>query len=481
MKTTTTSYGRFIFLIGLLFNLSQAQAQQIALPDSNWGNWLYLNGFSSCLTRNATGGWQLDVSCNAVQQADVISCNSSRIRDLSGISYFSSLRTLVCFQNELYSLPVLPASLTELDCATNHLSNLPALPAGLSVMGCGDNQLSALPALPTSLDRLYCRGNQLSSLPTLPVSLQLLDCGNNQLSSLPSLPSALVTLDCSINQLSSLPNLPPSLKSLYCNDNSISNLPTLPTGLADLVCYKNRLTSLPMLPLSLGYLDCYHNQLTSLPALPPNLTNFSVAMNQLISMPGLPPLVSSFSCSYNLLTSIPSLPPHLKIFSCSNNQLSYLPALPPALTSIDCSNNALLKCLPQIYPGSLNQFYIAGTQIGCIPNRFTAFSFDIDPTSLPICDAASGCSFYNGIEDDEAEIGAVLLYPNPNNGSFTLETSNLSGADYQVYDMMGSLIAHGAVSSDHQAIYLADAAAGVYTLVVKGGTDSKAIRFVVNN
>ena len=479
MKTTTAS-GRLVLIIGLLCNLSHAQAQQIALPDSNWGNWLNANGFSSCLSGNATAGWQLDASGSAVQQAGNISCNGSGIRDISGISSFISLRILNCSQNELYSLPVLPASLTGLDCSANHLIYLPALPTGLTSLNCGNNQFSSLPSLPATLDHLECRDNQLTNLPALPGTLQVLSCINNRLSSLPALPSALVSVYCAFNSLSNLPNLPLALGTLYCNNNRLTSLPTLPASLSTLNCSGNSLTSLPTLPSGLGTLYCSQNQLISLPSLPANLIYFIVDMNQLSSMPALPPQLSTLSCNYNFLSSIPSLPAHLQTLYCSNNQLSNLPLLPPALTKIDCSNNALLKCLPQIYTNSLNEFYIAGTQIGCLPNRFTASNYDIDPAGLAVCNAASGCSSYNSIADQDAEIGAMLLYPNPNSGFFTLETAKASTTEYCIYDMMGALIMQHSIADEREIITMPYPAAGIYTVVVKNETGSKAIRFVVN-
>jgi uncharacterized delta-60 repeat protein len=70
----------------------------------------------------------------------------------------------------------------------------------------------------------------------------------------------------------------------------------------------------------------------------------------------------------------------------------------------------------------------------------------------------------------------IHLYPNPNKGSFTLETSNNIGSEYTISDMLGNIIAHDVINKNEQSIDVKDAGEGVYTLVVKGASP---VRFVV--
>lgn len=343
----------------LLFTICAARAQYISLPDSNWGNWLNANGFSSCLIGNGSIGWQLDTNCSAVRNATSVYCVNNRpsINDLTGITYFGSLTTLSCGQNQLARLPALPASLQYLYCPDNLLQILPTLPAGLQELNCSSNQLISLPALPAGLQQFYCENNQLSSLPALPASLGLFYCGNNQLSSLPTLPASLEYLYCSQNQLSSLLALPNNLISLDCSQNQISSLPTLPTSFKILVCNQNQLSSLPALPVGFQSLFCSNNQLSSLPVFPAGLRDLD----------------------------------------CSSNQLSSLPPLPSGLQSLYCGSNPSLNCLPRIYASSIQYFYMSGTNIRCLLNRFTATNYDINPAILPLCEPSSGCDFYYNI------------------------------------------------------------------------------------
>jgi uncharacterized repeat protein (TIGR01451 family) len=75
-----------------------------------------------------------------------------------------------------------------------------------------------------------------------------------------------------------------------------------------------------------------------------------------------------------------------------------------------------------------------------------------------------------------ANSGTIHLYPNPNKGSFTLETSGSIGSEYTISDMLGNVIAQKNISSNTQSIDLPEAGEGVYTLMVTG---SQAVRFVV--
>jgi uncharacterized repeat protein (TIGR01451 family) len=71
---------------------------------------------------------------------------------------------------------------------------------------------------------------------------------------------------------------------------------------------------------------------------------------------------------------------------------------------------------------------------------------------------------------------SIHLYPNPNKGSFTLETSNNIGSEYTISDMLGNVVVHDVIQTNEQSIDVKDAGEGVYTLVVKGASP---VRFVV--
>ena len=421
---------RSILSVGLLlclccFSLPKANAQFTAILDSNFGNWLLNNGYASCLSGNSVSGFLLDTTCTALS-ADSVECRYSNIYDLTGIQYFHNLTfldcsdnnltslqpivpvsalitTLVCNYNPLTSLPALPPSLTYLACDTDQLSALPALPAGLTFLECDSNYLTSLPALPSSLFFLFCNFNQLSAVPSLPPSLQYLDCANNRITSIPALPNTLSYLYCGKNLLTALPAISSTtLHYLYCDNNQLTSLPALPSALQFLVCNHNLLNALPALPTNVSEMDCSDNPLTSLPSLPTNLSGLFCRNNNLASLPPLPVNLYELSCDTNALTTLPVLPTRLGQLYCSYNQLVSLPPLPFNLNSLDCRHNLALSCLPRIYRQVMNWFYIGGTHITCLPNRFSALVgyTDVNTATMPLCDVTSGCDFYYNIAGD---------------------------------------------------------------------------------
>ena len=429
---------RILLICSLCVTLSTARAQYVAIPDTNFGNWLLNNGYSSCLTGNSVSGFQLDTSCTAVTTATSVNCTYSNIHDLTGIQYFRNLTGLFCGQNHISTINILPSGLDSLDCGANvitsivgfptslvylicggnQLTSLPSLPSGLIYFNCQANQLSSLPALPNSLTFLSCTVNSLTDLPSpLPNSLTYIDCGQNSLSALPALPSGMIFLSCNQNQLTSLPTLPSSMTALGCTNNLLTSLPSLPSGLIQFSCDANNLTSLPSLPASITQLTCGSNPLNALPSLPAGLAYLDCNNDQLTSL-SIPASLMTLYCQNNSLTSLPPLPNTLNLLECDFNQLTSLPMLPPQIQTLTCTNNPYIYCLPPIYQNSIALFDINGTGITCLPNRFSASNYDINPATMPLCTPTSGCPFsYNITGNVHQDLSATCLQDSLNPGN----------------------------------------------------------------
>jgi hypothetical protein len=69
----------------------------------------------------------------------------------------------------------------------------------------------------------------------------------------------------------------------------------------------------------------------------------------------------------------------------------------------------------------------------------------------------------------------MRIYPNPNNGFFTLETSDMIGQEYIIYDMLGQIIQQKTITADHQQIDLGQVSTGIYTLMIKGRSGATRI------
>lgn len=323
---------------------AKVHAQYVSIPDTNFGTWLnYSSLYSGCVTGNNNVGWRLDTTCyNVSHPSGALSCYNAHIHDLTGIAYFKYISVLDCSGNSISSIATLPRQLSQLYCRDNQLTSLPALPATLSRLECGGNPLGSLPSLPASLTYLVCNGDGLTTLPALPIRLKTLICSSNQLTSLPTLPDSVTMLYCDYNPLTALPAMPAQLANLNCRNDLLTQLPAMPVGLLTLRCAANQLTSLPTLSTPFQYLDCDSNALTSLPALPTTLGNVG--------------------------------------------------------GGLVCSHNPDLYCLPSIDTDFIAVFHIAGSGITCLPNRFTAYDYDMDPAFMPLCSFASGCPSHDNIE-----------------------------------------------------------------------------------
>ncbi len=301
---------------------------------------------------------------------DVSNCS---ITDMKGIEFFTSLKDLWCYDNEITSLDLSNntvlstvscknnklvtldvsknTALRYLDCDKNQLKNLDVSKnLSLISLSCGDNQLVSLDVSKnTTLESLHCYNNQLTSidvtnnkvlnnltcssnqLTTLNVSkninLSVLYIGSNQLRSLDlSKNTTLEELYCEDNQLTTL-NLSnnPSLKRLFCGGNQLTSLDvTSNANLNVLRCGINQLTTLYLRNREMVYLDVNNNKLTSLDVSNNiKLVTFECASNKLTSLDVSNNIkLETLGCASNKLTSLNvSQNTELKELRCSGNMI----------------------------------------------------------------------------------------------------------------------------------------------------------------
>ena len=76
-------------------------------------------------------------------------------------------------------------------------------------------------------------------------------------------------------------------------------------------------------------------------------------------------------------------------------------------------------------------------------------------------------------------VSSFLVYPNPTNGSFTLETYSPDVKDVFVYDVMGRMVVSMSQVADNQlSIDIADQPAGIYLVKVVSGNSVQTERIV---
>lgn len=297
----------------------------------------------------------------AVTEIDVI---GKGVGSLSGIEYFTGLKTLLCDNN----------ALTALDVSRN---------TKLTTLTCSGNQLTALDLNNNSkLISLVCSGNQLTSLALgKNKGLQDLRCAGNQLQTLDlSNNSLILWLDCSQNKLSTL---------------DVSNH----TRLSDLFCNSNQLSSLKLTGAAgLQWLDCSDNLLTEL-----DVTDVLNVKTEQDSATNL------LNCANNRLTSLNvNNKSYFKGLVCSGNMLSELDlSADPDLRQLECANNALTSLrLPQ---GSSASSKIKLQTLDCSGNHLTSLDLSqlsiTETTVLPNC---SGQSLTINLEETDSGYQADL-------------------------------------------------------------------------
>lgn len=195
------------------------QSEAVRLDGTNFPDGRFFNYVRNNIDKNGNG-W-LGQNERNINSIDI---RNKGIGSLTGLSWFTNLRTLMCSKN----------SLTSLDVSKN---------TNLTTLLCDENKLTTLDVSKnTKLTTLTCDRNQLSSLNlSKNVDLLSLTCSGNNLSALDvSKNTKLTMLLCTENKLTALNvSKNTALKNLYCYGNKLSSaamqslvnsLPTITNG-----------------------------------------------------------------------------------------------------------------------------------------------------------------------------------------------------------------------------------------------------------
>lgn len=255
----------------LLFFVSYANAQTVALPDVNLRNKLIAN-YPQVMQGN-----ELDIA-EAATLPGILDLANSNISNAEGIQYFTSITTLRLSGNQLSSLPDISglSSLENFYASDNQLVNLPDFSnmENLRDFQVMNNQLTELPDFTNNNDlrSLYCSNNQLRTLADLSHLPQLhnLVMGNNPIEQILDFSLCPNLLQLHIHKIDTdtiigLADLT-KLEVLFAWENRIKDLSELNenTTLKELVVFHNALKDLPVLDNKpdLDVLDINSNLLT---------------------------------------------------------------------------------------------------------------------------------------------------------------------------------------------------------------------------
>ncbi|NOZ13513.1 MAG: leucine-rich repeat domain-containing protein [Acidobacteria bacterium] len=273
-----------------------------------------------------------------------------KIKDITGITNFKNLDTLICQNENLSWLPNMPgmSHLRVLKAPNNRIVRIDSFDPleGMFHLYLDNNQLETIPDVSamTALQTLWIKYNHLSEIPGISTltGLKFLMIDGNRFTTLPDLTASaasITNLRFSSNQIDSIYNLStlPHLQALDCSYNNLSSLPGL-SSLSDLnffVCSFNQITSLNALSsmTHLTWIGCSGNPLMSLPDLSGNTQ------------------LAYLWCENMNISSIPGLPAfsHMKWLYCDNTDISDLSGISgfTELENLD-ARNTLITSLPDM-------------------------------------------------------------------------------------------------------------------------------------
>jgi hypothetical protein len=452
-----TDFGQYILARGIC---------TVNIPDANFKTALLaIPG----LDANSDG----EISCiEAYNYTGEINVNSKNISDMTGIEAFTNITKLYCNNNNLTSLNISALTLlVDLDCGTNQLTALNVSNnTALVNLLCGSNLLSSLnvSAL-TSLNYLICRYNQLTSL----------------------------------NVLSNL-----SLIGLYCNNNLLTNLNVNGlTSLARITCEFNQLTNLDFSSnTALLALDCSNNLLTSLNLKNGNNTiisnsNFEARNNPDLTCIQVDDAAYSSAnwtnkdagASYNTNCTSTVVPEN---YTLSNR--TFLMDEIECFNAYDTITVAGGGTLVTIESGASFEL-IAGKSIRFLPGFWAKPGSFVDAhitSDSTFCDGHIGGSPI--VEQPVAKsaveqpapgkqtvvpgIKSVKLYPNPNNGRFTISLTNIGfDATISVYNVLGSRVYNSSVNNQtDMSVNLPELQKGIYFVKVADQKEQFTKKMIVN-
>ena len=186
MKTITkTILIALLAVIGWSGSVNAQQTTPFAIPDAHFFNYLINN---TAINTDSDGSIGFISIAEATGFAGTINVQGLSIANLTGISAFTALTYLDCYNNQLTSLNVSGnTALTTLYCDNNLLTSLNvSANTALDGLNCSFNSLTSLNvSANTALTRLGCNNNQLTSLNvSANTDLTGLNCSDNQLTSL---------------------------------------------------------------------------------------------------------------------------------------------------------------------------------------------------------------------------------------------------------------------------------------------------------
>ena len=267
--------GITISFIIILFSIAFLQAQNTAIPDANFENYLETHTANGTVVSTGDANSMGDgiannglVLTSKIDTVTLLNVDNKSIADLTGIEDFTALETLICSTNDLSVINVSNnVNLVSLLCGSNSLTSISVSNnPNLETLNCANNQIQSLDVSNNStLKSLTASGNQLTQLDVSNnPNLTFLSISNNKIQGalIVSNNPNLENLFCASNKISVL-NLSVNtvLKNLDAADNLLTSLDL--SGINTMVC-PNPQTDPPTVCQGLAFINVSKNKLSSL-------------------------------------------------------------------------------------------------------------------------------------------------------------------------------------------------------------------------
>lgn len=354
---------------------------------------------------------------------------------------------------------------------------------------CGNQLLTDSAATVTgSMD---CSSHNIANLSGIQyfIGITDFDCSNNSLTVISALPPALTNLNCSNNQITSLPSLTPSsINILNCNNNNLSTLPTLPVSITELYCINNKISVLPLLSFGLTKFSCDSNKLDFSDA---------AALRMIDTISTLTNFTYAFQKPFGSKTTILSKPDSLVILSIAvqdsatgyqwfkdGNVLSNADSNILIFPSVQEADSGIYTCLTY-GKALLSPPMIFGPGIDSFVSETIKLRVDTSFSDTTIIDTSGGDTM-TFIRKDV--IGTLSIYPNPNNGNFTIAGLDLflnnENMQLRIYNIFGQEVYAENIFKYYNTkreLSLTEYATGIY--IIKLVSDKKILsqnRLIIN-
>jgi hypothetical protein len=446
----------FYILISALAICASTSAQTINIPDQYFKTRLLQSSPSFEVAKNISGA-NIVVDTNGNGEIEVsealnvyqLKIDNSAISNLTGVEYFTNLRKLVCWNNQLTTFST--AGLTNLkylDLSSNNIStiNLDALTNLESLLmvytHCTTLDLSAL----TNLKEFFGYFGTLQSINVSGLTkLKHLEVQGNQISNLDvSGLTALTYLYCSSNNmvsidLSGLANL----KTFFCTANLLFNIDLSDlTSVKEIAVEGNYLSTLDLTGLMmLEGMNCSSNQLTSL------ILNGTSNLNIL-------------HCNYNHFTALDfSNYPNLEYVYMDYNMLQTLKLKNGIGEMMSLTGNPYLS-------------YICVDEV----NRPWVENYVHNYLGYANCVVDTSCSL--GTPDFQSS-NELRLFPNPSS-DFVFIDGDDSVKSFDIYNLVGQRVMTNSSPSQNIPIDISELSKGIYLITIRTQTESVTRRFIKN-